>query len=72
MEQLKGSLRGEFGTVDGKGDEVVEEGEKGVTGDRSLPSLFSLSLSLSLLFHVEKMEDRDLEVDFDIAVMASI
>ena len=39
MEQLKGSDNGEFGTVEGKGDEVVEEGENGVMGDRSL--LFS-------------------------------
>ena len=67
MEQLKGSDRGEFGTVEGKGDEVVEEGENGVIGDRSL--LFS-----SLWVQVEKMEVRDLDVvvDFEIAVMAGV
>jgi len=67
MEQLKGSERGEFGTVEGKGDEVVEEGENGVMGDRSL--LFS-----SLWVQVEKMEVRDLDVvvDFEIAVMAGV
>jgi hypothetical protein len=67
MEQLKGSDRGEFGTVEGKGDEVVEEGENGVMGDRSL--LFS-----SLWVQVEKMEVRDLDVvvDFEIAVMAGV
>jgi hypothetical protein len=67
MEQLKGSERGEFGTVEGSGDEVVEEGENGVMGDRSL--LFS-----SLWVQVEKMEVRDLDVvvDFEIAVMAGV
>jgi hypothetical protein len=67
MEQLKGSDNGEFGTVEGKGDEVVEEGENGVMGDRSL--LFS-----SLFVQVEKMEVRDLDVvvDFEIAVMAGV
>lgn len=60
-------MRGEFGTVEGRGDEVVEEGENGVMGDRSL--LFS-----SLWVQVEKMEVRDLDVvvDFEIAVMAGV
>ena len=46
---------------------MVEEGENGVMGDRSL--LFS-----SLWVQVEKMEVRDLDavVDFEIAVMAGV